>query len=133
MHPRRHMGHAKTPPGKSAPAATQPAADDKRLADALKAIEAARKAIQGGDTEAALAQLDKAQALIAQTKEGPAKPAAIANTNCPIMGGKIDPTKTADGLVREYKGKKVAFCCGGCPAQWDKMSDADKDAKLKTD
>ena len=33
-------------------------------------------------------------------------------------------------LVREFNGQQVAFCCGGCPAGWDKLSDADKAAKL---
>ena len=34
-------------------------------------------------------------------------------------------------LVRDYEGQKVAFCCAGCPAAWDQLSDADKQAKLK--
>lgn len=54
-----------------------------------------------------------------------------ANTRCPIMNNPIDPTDVPPALVREYKGKKVAFCCGGCPAQWDKLTDAEKDAKLE--
>ena len=29
-----------------------------------------------------------------------------------------------------YKGHRVAFCCAGCPAMWDKLSDAEKKAKL---
>ena len=53
------------------------------------------------------------------------------NTRCPIMGGVINPARVTDDLTREYKGQKVAFCCGGCPAEWDKLSPAEKDAKLK--
>lgn len=54
-----------------------------------------------------------------------AKPAAIANSQCPIMGGAVNPS-----LTREYKGQTVAFCCGMCPPAWDKLSDSQKDAKL---
>jgi hypothetical protein len=33
-------------------------------------------------------------------------------------------------LTREFKGQKVAFCCGGCPAAWDKLTDEQRRAKL---
>jgi len=56
---------------------------------------------------------------------------AFANTRCPIMGGAIDPANVTPELTREYKGQKVAFCCGGCPSQWDKLSDQEKDARLR--
>lgn len=127
-----HAAHMQTPAGNAAVATTQPSADAKCLTDAVNAIEAAKKAIRSGDTKAALVLMDKAQALIIQSREGTTKPAAFANVTCPIMGSKIDPAKVPASLVREYKGKKIAFCCGGCPAQWDKLSDAEKDAKLKT-
>lgn len=51
--------------------------------------------------------------------------AAPVNERCPIMGGAVKAS-----LTRVYKGQTVAFCCGGCPAQWDKLSDADKEARL---
>ena len=58
-------------------------------------------------------------------------PAQFANTKCPIMtGNTIDPAKVTPALTREFKGMKVAFCCGGCPPQWDKLSDQEKQAKL---
>jgi ribosomal protein S20 len=56
----------------------------------------------------------------------------FANARCPIMGSKIDPDNVPDRLTRTFEGKKVAFCCGGCPAAWDKLSDEQKAAKLKT-
>jgi len=56
--------------------------------------------------------------------------AVFVNSTCPIMGTPIDPAKVTPDLVREYKGQKVAFCCGTCPPQWDKLTDADRDAKL---
>jgi len=53
-----------------------------------------------------------------------------ANVTCPIMSTKIEPAKVIDGLVRDFKGQKVAFCCKGCPGQWDKLSDEEKVTKL---
>ena len=62
-----------------------------------------------------------------QKQEAP----AFANVRCPIMPSSvIDPAKVTAKLTRTHKGKKVAFCCAGCPAAWDKLSDAEKDAKL---
>ncbi len=62
---------------------------------------------------------------------GPAgAPVVLANTKCPIMGTPIDPAKVTESLTRDYKGQKVAFCCAMCPPQWDKLTDAQKDAKL---
>ncbi len=55
----------------------------------------------------------------------------FVNSTCPIMGSKIDPAKVTDSLTREFHGKKVALCCGSCPAKWDALSEADKKAKLK--
>lgn len=62
--------------------------------------------------------------------QGTAATVAVVNSKCPIMGGKIDPAKVPADLTREYKGQKVGFCCAGCPATWDKLTDAEKDAKL---
>jgi radical SAM protein with 4Fe4S-binding SPASM domain len=56
---------------------------------------------------------------------------SYVNDRCPIMtSSKIDPAKTTPNLVREYKGMKVAFCCSACVDMWDKLTDAEKDAKL---
>ena len=57
-------------------------------------------------------------------------PVVYANVRCPIMSNPIVPANVTQSLTREHKGQKVAFCCGGCPGAWDKLSDADKDAKL---
>jgi hypothetical protein len=56
--------------------------------------------------------------------------AEFVNTHCPIVSSKIDPDKVTPELTREFQGKKVAFCCAGCPAQWDKLSEEEKAAKL---
>ena len=61
---------------------------------------------------------------------GPAASAGFVNASCPIMGTKIDPDKVTPELTRQFQGKKVAFCCGGCPAQWDTLSEEDKAGKL---
>ena len=65
------------------------------------------------------------------TPAGGETPQAFVNATCPMMGSTIDPKKVTPELVRMHKGKKVAFCCGGCPPAWDKLSDAEKDAKLQ--
>ena len=62
---------------------------------------------------------------------GGEKPQAFVNATCPMMGSPIDPEKVAPELVRMHKGRKVGFCCGGCPAAWDKLSEAQKEAKLQ--
>ncbi len=41
--------------------------------------------------------------------------AAKAQTVCPVMGGSINRSVYAD-----YAGKRVYFCCGGCPAEFKK-------------
>lgn len=55
---------------------------------------------------------------------------AVANARCPIMGRTLDPAKVPARLTREYQGKTVGFCCGGCPGAWDRLSDEQKQAKL---
>ena len=56
--------------------------------------------------------------------------ASYANATCPIMGGRIDPARVTPELTREFKGQTVAFCCGGCPAKWDKLDAERKQALL---
>ena len=95
-------------------------------------IEKVIQAVKSDDDKTALAELLKAQksvAMIEQTLGKHVKP-EFANTKCPIMGSPINPEKVSDDLVRDFKGQKVAFCCGGCPATWDKLSDAEKESKL---
>ncbi len=104
------------------------------LATALKAAEA-------GDAKAAAAEIVKARKLLAAMAKPAVCPKAAAspkakagqvvNASCPMMGNKIDPTKMPVNLTREFDGKKVGFCCVGCPAAWDKLPDAAKTVKLK--
>ena len=97
-----------------------------------QSIDKAIKAVEAGNKETALAELHKAQKMLAAINAGIAKHVKpkFANISCPIMGSPINPDKVAENLIRDYKGQKVAFCCGGCPGQWDKLTDAEKDAKL---
>ena len=64
-----------------------------------------------------------AQASRAQSRD-------LANSRCPIMGSAINLDSVAANLTRDYKGQKIGFCCAGCPSAWDKLTDAEKQAKL---
>ena len=50
---------------------------------------------------------------------------ATMNKDCPIMGGPVDPK-----LTRVYQGQVIGFCCPGCPAAWDKLTDSEKQLAL---
>jgi len=96
-----------------------------------QAVASVRKAVNMGHKEHALMELKKVEnmmAILDKTLSQHVKP-AFANTVCPIMGSKIS-TKVPASLVREFKGQKVAFCCAGCPDQWDKLSNTQKQSKL---
>ena len=58
----------------------------------------------------------------------PAEP--VVNVRCPIMGSPIDPFDVADDLVRVWSGRRVGFCCAGCPEMWDELDEAQKESKL---
>ncbi|HBC86968.1 MAG TPA: hypothetical protein DCZ94_08450 [Lentisphaeria bacterium] len=42
-------------------------------------------------------------------KPNPQEKKAVAQTECPVMGGKIDKS-----LFVDAKGKRIYVCCGGC-------------------
>ena len=54
----------------------------------------------------------------------------VVNAKCPIMGKPIDPATVPANLIKEFEGQQIGFCCAACPAAWDKLSDAEKTAKL---
>lgn len=95
-------------------------------------IEKALNAVEQGDKKTALTELNKAKKMLAgiDLAIGKLVRPRFANDRCPIMGSTINPDKVSKDLIRDYKGQKVAFCCQGCPAQWDKLSDSQKAAKL---
>jgi len=115
------LGEEKKPAKAPAPEAT--------LRAALDQLAVARKALEAGDKKAALAALEKAQAKV--TAAHVAIRPRVINTKCPLMGGAVDPKKVAPALYRRHKDKGVGFCCPGCPAAWDKLTNAEKQAKLK--
>lgn len=97
-----------------------------------QALASARKAVSMGHKEHALRELKKIEGMMAivnKTLSQHVKP-EFANTVCPIMGSKFDASKLPASLIREFNGQKVGFCCAGCPAQWDKLSKAQKQSKL---
>lgn len=98
----------------------------------VMSIDKAKKALESGDRSTVLAELNKAREMLLAIDTSLAtyvKP-KFANDHCPIMGTPIDPDKVPENLIRDYKGQKVAFCCGECPAEWDKLTDSQKQAKL---
>jgi hypothetical protein len=97
-----------------------------------QSIDKAIKAVKVGNKETALVELLKAQKMLATIKDGIGKhiKPKFANTRCPIMNSPINSDKVTKNLIRDYKGQKIAFCCAGCPAAWDKLTDAQKQGKL---
>ena len=95
-------------------------------------IDKALRAVESGDKKTALAELNKAKKMIAEINLAIGKlvKPKFANVRCPLMGSPINPDKVTKDLIRDYKGAKIAFCCAGCPAAWDKFSDTTKAAKL---
>ncbi len=105
----------------------------KKLSQAMKAIDKAVKSIEADNKDKALAELAEAKKLVAACHLGMSQigKGKIVNARCPIMGSKLDPNRVPEKLTRTYMGKKVGFCCGGCPAAWDKLSKTEKAEKLK--
>ncbi len=104
----------------------------KRLPAVSKSIDKAIKAIEAGNSEAALDELHKAQKMIVTINKVISKyvKPKFVNNRCPLMGSPIIASKVTGKLTRVYKGQKVAFCCAECPSKWDKLTDTEKEAKL---
>jgi len=64
-------------------------------------------------------------------KDAKHEKAATVNSHCPIMGVEIDSENVPANLVREFSGKQVGFCCTGCTAKWDQLSETEKGEKLE--
>ena len=130
--PMSHAKPAEHPGHKEAASSEHPCT---QLPELARAVDAAIKAVENDQKAEALAELQKVKALLAKCQEqcraATAGQAKFANDRCPVSGLTIDPAKVTDTLVREYKGQRVAFCCGSCPAAWDKLTDAQKDVKLQ--
>jgi hypothetical protein len=98
----------------------------------MLSVDKAVRAIESGDKKTALAELYKARKMLIAIYGALGKHVKpqFANNRCPIMGSPINPEKVTKTLVRDYMGQKVAFCCYGCPSTWDKLTNAQKQAKL---
>jgi len=98
----------------------------------VMSIDKAKKALASGDKRTVLAELNKAQEMLMTIHAALGKHVKpqFANSLCPIMSSPINPETVTKNLIRNYKGQKVAFCCAGCPSTWDKLTDAQKQAKL---
>ncbi len=99
---------------------------------AILSIGQAIKATESGDKKTELAELNKAVNMLVTIHAALGKHVKpqFVNSRCPIMGSPIDRDKVDASLTRDYNGQKIAFCCGGCPSAWDKLTDAQKQAKL---
>jgi len=104
------------------------------MASAKAAIKAAIEALDKGDTAAAKAELKKADEFLSKAhkcmKENVEKMPCV-NGKCPISGKEFDKMNAPADNTRLYKGMKIGFCCSNCPVAWDKLTDEEKDAKLK--
>jgi YHS domain-containing protein len=61
---------------------------------------------------------EKKEPAPAPRTDATASTALKPQTTCPVMGGKIDKKFFVD-----YQGKRVYFCCGDCPAEFNKDPD----------
>jgi hypothetical protein len=104
------------------------------IASAKAAIKAAIEALDKNDLPAAKAELEKADKLLSKAhkcmKENVDKMPCV-NGKCPISGKEFDKMNAPADHTRMYKDMKVGFCCAACPTEWDKLTDEQKDAKLK--
>jgi hypothetical protein len=104
----------------------------KHIPMTVMSIDRAKKALESGDKRTVLSELNKAQQMLTTIHAALGKHVKpqFANNLCPIMGSPINAAKVTKNLIRDYKDQKVAFCCAGCPATWDKLSNTQKQAKL---
>lgn len=104
------------------------------VAAAKAAIKAAIEAIDKGDAKIAKIKMEKAEKLLANVhkcmKEN-VEQMPCCNAKCPISGKSIDRMNCPKELTCVYKDMKIGFCCPNCQPEWNKLTDAEKDAKLK--
>jgi hypothetical protein len=79
---------------------------------------------------------EQKQSRLEKAAPAPPRPATsetsgIVNHRCPIMGSPLDRGKVREGLTRRFRGRKVGFCCAGCPKAWDKLSEQEKESRLR--
>ena len=111
---------------------------EKAVADldrALKATEDVQEALALGDKEMALEELKKVKEMLGQARtplvEALTKPKKVVNKCCPMEGTEIDCNNVPLQLTAQYKEELIGFCCPKCRMEWNKLSDEERDAKLK--
>jgi len=106
----------------------------KQLPAIQEAVAQAIQHLEAGHQQEALAELRQIKVSLETLRQALGKQVGplFLNDRCPIMGTKINADRVPAELTRVYGQSKVAFCCGGCPAQWDRLTEPQKAAKLKT-
>ncbi len=97
-------------------------------------LDKANQALQSGDTAAAQKEVSDSLAAIRATQktmDQMIKEMPPANVCCPLSGKPIDITKVPQEKVRMHKGVKVGFGEKAEMEQWDRLTDAEKEAKIK--
>jgi hypothetical protein len=74
----------------------------------------------------AIACLGAVLACTAELSEAPAV-AATLNAKCPMMGEGVTP----EGGTVDFRGQTIGFCCDGCGAKFEKLTDEKKLAALE--
>jgi hypothetical protein len=135
--------HQHMMPGSAMPQTgeTKPAKENTSLqtiyAQRLPALqETVKRAIQhleAGHHQEALNEMRQIQSALVALHQalGQQVGPRFLNDRCPIRGARIDLDKVPAALTRVYGQGQVAFCCAGCPDQWDRLTDAQKVAQLK--
>jgi hypothetical protein len=131
---------APQPTKQAQPPSPQPKADASLRAIHAQQVPALQEAVgraiqqlQAGQQQEALTEMQQVKASLEALRQALGKHVGpiFLNDRCPIMGARIDPEKTPAELTRVYGQGQVAFCCAGCPAQWARLTAAEKAAKLK--
>jgi hypothetical protein len=105
----------------------------KQLPAVQEAVAQAIQHLEAGQQQEALTEMKQVKASLETLRQALGRHVGpvFLNDRCPIMGTKIDSDKVPPSLIRTYGQGKVAFCCDGCPAQWARLTAAEKAAKLK--
>jgi len=107
-------------------------ANRKRLLATQEAVARALGHLEAGRQQDALRELRLVQASLESLRQSMERNTAssLVNERCPILGAPVDPARTPAPLTRLYEGRRVGFCCAGCPEKWDQLPSAEKSAKL---
>jgi hypothetical protein len=104
------------------------------LQNVATSLDKADQALQSGDMTAAQKEVSTSLAAIQATQktmEKMMKEMPAANVCCPLSGKPIDITNLPSDKVRMHKGVKVGFGNKADMAQWDTLTDAEKEEKIK--